>query len=217
MICFRKTIIGFVALYITTLSLYGQELRRIVEKEGDINKKTEYDLKLQFRNNLDTDIILDRADFGGKINYRISKKVSISGGLRYSIKNKGTKEENISHSQEKYRLTTDLKYKNKKHFKNLDYSNRLRFQYSIGKHQKEKYYIRDKLAFTFEFSKSITPFVAVEPYYSIDDQKLDVIRFYGGNEFELFNTEIELFFILQINNQKNNFNTEHIYGISFKF
>lgn len=216
---FRKFLPGILVFLFVSNITYSQEIRTIIEKDGKISKKTEYGAKIQFRNNLDTDILVDRTDIGGTIGYKIAKQTKISGGLKYSFgkNNPNDSEYNESVIYDKYRLNIDLKYKNKKLFKNTNISNRLRFQYYLTEHNNQKFEARDKIMIEHKYSKNINFSLALEPYYSFEDNKFTMFRLYGGNEFKVLDRKVELFFIFELNNHTNYQNTNQILGLAYIF
>jgi hypothetical protein len=211
----KKILVGFVCLQIAFAG-FAQEFRGIIEYKDDLIPKIDYGIKLQFRNDLNNNSLLDKTSLGANLEYELLKRLSVSGGFKYTF---GVYNDNSEFDNEffnKYRITTDIEYKTKKKAHDLRFSNQFRFQYNNTEHDKEKMLVRNKFKCNYLFTKKTTIYFALEPYYSLKKKAFTNFRVYEGNKFKVYGKTIDVFFIFQLNCKDSKFFSNQIIGFSYQ-
>lgn len=211
----KKILVGFICFHITLVG-FAQEFRGIIEYEDDFTHKIKYGVKLQLRNDLNNNSLLDKTSIGVDMDYELLKRFAVSGGFKYTF---GIHQGNSEFDNEffdKYRITADLKYKTKKIAHDFKLSDQIRFQYNNTEHDKEKILVRNKLKCDYLFTKKTTIYFALEPYYSLKEKGFTNFRLYEGNKFKVYGKTIDVFFIFQLNSNDSKLFSNQIIGFSYQ-
>lgn len=156
--------------------------------------------------------------FQGKISYSWSP--SWQTGLSYSYaiidKDEEFSDDAEGESAEKHKISLDIGYETKRMDNDLKFSNRFRIQMSTLDDKKPKPYIRDRFMVDYRITKKFKPYIGVEPYFHLRQQKFKVVRFYLGSDVTLFGTDVDIYYIAEVKPVKYNSSATYILGIAVK-
>ena len=198
------------------LSTSAQEMRFGVGYEKNILPKLEIDGKVQLRKRINQSKAYYSIVQAG-LAYDISENITVSGSFRYSTAPGGFDEEINDDINEKMRYTANFILGTKRFNNDIKIRNRLRYQHSVVISDDDRDYIRNKLIIDYKLTKRMKPYVAVEPYLLLEEQRLRKLRFYLGSEFELFSNELELCFIVEGKSKDGTISMFHAAGIHYTF
>ena len=198
--------------------LNAQEFITSVGANYDISKRWSIEGEVQNRNNSVSEINTRSWIFQGEIGYDILDHVNLSATYR------NTSTETINHFAEsdiekndKNRYTANIRYKTKRLANQIRFSHRLRYQYSQHDNKDDKEYIRYKLTIDHKLSKNAKPYVAIEPYYYLNKNKLKYFRLYLGNEFDFNRTNVDIFLITETEPENESFSLLYMLGVKLNF
>lgn len=184
--------IRYVLIVLATISvparLHGQAVKAGVGKSYVFLPKTKNSFEFVYENDfLKKRSVYAQAGFG----YKWFNGVGVSADYRYELKQfyEGKTLERES------RITADLSLK-RKTANDYAIKNRLRSQFEMDGFDAKKFYVRNRLVVSYDFTKNSEPYFFVEPYYSVAKKKVDAIKISVGEEFELFNQDFDLGFII---------------------
>ena len=197
----------------------GQEYRGGISAEFSIAPRIEAEAEIELRRIFYPGTYINRT-FQGSVSYSFSK--SLSADLVYSFalidKSGEFSETDLDNEKsERSKLALDLQYQPGRFNNDIRLSNRLRYQYAVvDRDDAPKQVIRERLKIDYKISGKMNPYVAIEPYYSLKVNKIKVVRFWLGNEFPLFGTEMELYYIAEINLKIDHNTVQYIVGATLK-
>ncbi|MCK4751295.1 MAG: DUF2490 domain-containing protein [Bacteroidales bacterium] len=210
----RHIIVGYLIL-LPYLDTKAQELRLGINYEKNILPKLEIDSKVQLRKVMNQSNAYYAIVQAG-LDYELSENISFSGSVRYTTSPVEIDEETVDGINEKLRYVADFRLKTKRLRNDIKISNRLRYQHSAIFMDDNRNYIRNKLSVEYRLNQGMKPFIAVEPYLLLEEQRIRKLRFYLGSEFELFNSEFELCFIIEGQSMDEVITIFHKVGIHYK-
>lgn len=208
------TLITGVILILLTAPVHSQEMRLAFEGDMAFARNLECKYKFMSVNELPQPKFLNRISFDAGLKWKLDKHFSFAAACRFSYRM--TEDEGVAENDFNNRISFDQVYKNKKLIKNLKLVNRLRLQAKADDGGFVKPYLRNRLKCSFEYSKKLEPFIAIEPYYSFSKDRIKTVRFYSGSQIEIMNNSIELFLITELMN-KSKLSTAFIFGVSYHF
>lgn len=213
---YRRIITGFLCLFFM-IGIDAQEYRAGVAYKHDIFKWMDADINYEVRSlQKDKNYINCMVQTG--ISAELLDGLSLGTTLRYLIgDNDDADDEYTGDYSSKWRFTGDIKYKAKRFDNDVCISQRLRFQHIQENADNESEYLRYKVTFNYRLTKKVLPYVAVEPYYSFEKDRLKALRIETGSKFEIFKNELELFFIAEALNKKNGLKSNYIMGVAYRF
>jgi len=203
----------YVLSFLYALNCSAQELRLAVEHEGDLFKGFEYELKLMTVDDLSSPNLFNNLSIDGGLQLKLSKKISIGAGYRYSADLSQSEERTTDEFESKRRINFDCKYKNKSWIDNVKFSNRLRYQLKF-KDGKSKFYLKNKVKFDYKFSKKTKPYLAFEPNFDLQKKEFKVLRVYGGSVFKIIKNKVDVYLIYELN-KKAKLSSAYILGLSY--
>jgi len=211
----RHMITAYLCLW-PYLNTSAQELRLGIDYDKRILPKLEIDSKAQLRILMNQSSSLYSIIQAG-LTYEISENISLSGSIRYSSASGESDEEIVDEVNEKIRYTADLKLRTKQLNNDITIKNRVRYQHSAIINDDDRDYIRDKFSIEYKLARGMKPYIAVEPYLILEEYKIRKLRFYFGSEFELFDNEFELCFIIEGKFKDEGIFVHHKVGIFYIF
>lgn len=197
----------------------AQEIRGGVELEYGFIDKVETEFQFQLRNCMrNNSHIINQGIVQTAIEYCPVQCLNISCAYRYTT---GIKKDNenagINNNIEgKHRITTDISFKIKDLFKDAKISNRIRYQFSVKERDTQKFYLRNKLKCEYKLAKKVSPYAALEPFYSIEKNCIKTFRLYIGGEFELLRNTIDIYIINELSSKNEQYSSYRIVGLSYK-
>ena len=213
---YMKLIMFGFALFIG-IQIQAQEFISGIGANYGIGEKWNLGAELQSRYNK-ADISTRSWIIQGEISYELFNRFNLSGTYR------NTSSETLNHysesdieTQDKDRYTANINYKTKRFDSDLRLSHRLRYQYSEHDDSKKKEYLRYRIGLDYKLSKNVKPYIAAEPYYYLNKNKLKYARLYLGNQFSFNKTEFDIFLITETNLDKDVFALHYMLGVKVNF
>jgi hypothetical protein len=193
-----------------------QELRAELAAEYELGERTEMDAKFELRRFPD-----EALNFGNllqvALSYELFNDLKLGISYRYMMTSEKLDDEvGASRNSDKRRYTFDIDYDFDRWDNDIRLSYRFRNQYSFFHPGKTSYKLRNRLKLDYKISKSMYPFVAIEPAYECIDKKLDYIRLYLGTEFEINNTDLEICYIAENRIKNSKPDNYYILGLAMK-
>jgi len=195
----------------------AQEFITGIGVDYQIGEKWEIGTELQTRYNRD-DINTRSWIIQAKLSYKLFDGLYLSGTYR------NTSTETLNHFSEsdietldKNRYTANVTFKAKRFNNDWRLSHRLRYQYSEHDDSDKKEYLRYKMSFDYKLSKNVRPYLAAEPYYYLNKNKLKYARIYFGNQFNFNRTKLDIFLITETNLDKEIFALHYMLGVKANF
>ncbi len=216
------TKIGMRTILILQLALFfllnarGQEIRLGINYSGQILPKAEVEGKLQVRR-LDNQAGAYYTLVQAGVQYDLFKNISVSGSFRYSLAPGNEFESLDLDLHEKTRYTAEFRYKTKRFSNDVRLSNRLRYQHSAIQSNDQKEFIRNKIVADYKMTKAMKSYVAVEPYFLLDEFEISKCRLYVGSVFDVFDSAIEVCFIIEGKMDNKVISTNQMIGIYYNF
>ncbi len=197
----QKGILTFVISLLFVSYGLAQELRLGVEYDKELLPKFKTGLQLQVRNNFNSPGFFDRGLAQADLKYNLLNNIAFGVTLRYT----GVFEEEDEENEEekgfgygdRFRGTVDFTAKTNWINKEVRLSNRFRYQFS-QRETKNKTFFRNKVKCDYKMTKNVSSYIAVEPFYSIEDKAFDTYRLHLGSEFDLVYNEIEVYIIIEV-------------------
>ena len=211
---------GIIVLLFAFCTLHGQEYRAGVSLNYHLFPKLVVEGESELRTHFKTEPYFNTT-FSAHFRYSFFDPLYLGIFYSYSIRSDvlTTKDYN-DEIDDKYKFGFDIAYKSTRFNNDLRFNNRLRYQYTICEN-KSKQYIKNKLTLDYKITNKMNPYIAIEPYYSILYNEVNVIRFYIGNEMPLFISKLEFYYIAEIHFREEYFykkykSTQYIVGVSYK-
>lgn len=201
-----------ISLFVCSLGLSAQEFRIGVEYETMLPAKMEFAGKFELRNTL-----VPKSSFYTifqlGLKREILKNLYLGGTFRQSLAPKRSSESLLESMDDKRRYTAEMIYKFPRFDNGVRLSYRLRYHYSISSKGKTKDYLRSKLKADYKLIKDLRPYVAIEPYFHLEENELRKFRLYLGGKIDVFRIGMELSYILEVKSYDQLFMTSHLVGL----
>ena len=150
------------------------------------------------------------------LRYRISKYIRIRANYRFIIR-----QTNAGNIRIRQRIAGDLLVRYRKKKFPLRFGYRLRYQVLYrGQGRNPRKFIRNKLAITYNASKTVGPFVAGELYYRIRNKpnEFQKYRLLLGLDIRLNKkSDLNLFYLYQREINVNNPALDHVIGMGYSY
>jgi len=203
-----KRLLYIVCLFFT-FEVSAQELRIAGECDYKINKKQNFCFSLEWRNKLEEEVSnysFFRVDYSRKLNKHFKVKLT----NRFSFEN--NKLENTQ-----LRSTVDMIYKPHLSLDDGEISNRLRFQQKIKDWNETTYQLRERIKFSYDLNKYVTPYVSAELLYTFHCEDNYQSRVSLGSCFEIGEVTLELYYKSEMIPAYRTVLFNHIFGSVWKF
>jgi hypothetical protein len=157
--------------------------------------------------------------FQGSVTYNMTKSWTAGITYSYAIISEEDDDDNGDKAEEAFdrnKLSIDAEYQPKRFGNDLRFSNRFRYQVSRIDDDEVKQYIRNRVMVDYKVSTVMNPYVALEPYYRFDKNKVNILRIYIGNEMPLFSSKINIFYIAEIHPGPEYPTAQYIIGLKLE-
>lgn len=210
----KKTALLVLAISGLLYNMNAQEYRGGVSAEFRILKRLEAEAEIELRKIFIPESYFNRT-FQGSLGYEITNRWSIGATYSYAvITEKHNYDHNISEEAlDRNKLAVDLDYQSKRFGNDLRLSNRFRYQISTGDDD-DRQYFRNRVMVDYKISSAMNPYLAFEPYYRFDKERVSIVRIYIGNEMPLFNSKIDLYYIAEIHQDPQYTTAQYIIGLT---
>lgn len=208
--------IGFMAisLLMCRLGASAQEFRIGVDYGRMLPAEMEFTSKLELRNAIiPQNTYYTILQVGLK--HEILKDLSMGGTFRYSLTPTERSEDLLESLDEKRRYTAELSYKYPRFDNGVRLSYRLRYQHSLTQKGHSKDYLRSRLKVDYKLIKDLQPYMAIEPYFRIEESKIRKYRFYLGSKINVHRVGMELNYIFEVKINDELVKTSHMIGFNF--
>jgi|WetSurMetagenome_2_1015567.scaffolds.fasta_scaffold08682_2 hypothetical protein len=213
----RQNLLYALLILAATPVLKGQEYRGSVAADFNILSRLEGEAEIELRKAWIPESFFNRT-FQCQIDYALTKRWTV--GMMYSYSKITEKAEyTIDEGDEnldRNRFGINLTYQAKRFDNDLRLSSRLRYQYSMVDDAKPRQYLRNKITLDYRITRIMNPYVAIEPYYRLETNKINIFRVYLGNEMPFFNTRLEIYYIAEIRLKIDYTTARYIVGMAFK-
>ena len=196
----------------------AQEFRGSVSAEFDILPQLQGEVEIELRTIFYPESYFNRT-FQGELNYEINSLWSIGGTYSFAIVDEDHEFEDDDEGEtgDRNKWVVDLTFQPARFKSDLRLSNRLRYQFTLDEDDEPKMYLRNKLTLDYKITGKMNPYIAVEPYFRFDSNKIKIIRVYLGNEMPFFSTKIDLYYIVEIRPDREYTTTaQYIVGVAFE-
>jgi len=213
----KATLFFILVFFAFWLPVTSQEYRGAVSAEFGLSPKLEAGVEIELRKVFYPGSYFNRT-FQGKLDYKFSKRWSVGTMYSFSLidKDEEFSDEAEGESSDRNKISTDIVYQPKRFNNNLRLTNRFRFQIATLDDNRPKAYLRNKITLDYKVADKLNPYIALEPYYNLRLQKLKVIRAYLGNEMPLFNTVLDLCYIVELRLNEKTTDVQYILGLKVK-
>lgn len=213
---YKSLLVMLIALVVSSFA-QAQEFRLGISAETGIVNRLSGELEVEARKVFSPEPYFSGV-FQAKLKYALSRRLDIAASYSYAyIINQFTDYEfRGDESSDRNKFTTDLVYQSRRFSNDVRLTNRFRYQYAVTDDKKPKEYLRNRLMFDYKLNRKMNPYVAIEPYFHLRDNRINIIRFYLGNELPVWKTDMELFYIAEVHLKKGNPFAQYMIGVTFK-
>jgi len=195
---------------------YSQEVRLGINYERNLLPKLELKSKCQIRKHNNHPITFYSIVQAG-LQYKITRKVSVSGSVRYTLSPDRNINWEFDDIYEKTRYAAEIKYKTRRYNNDIRISNRFRYQHLSTHSDEKKDYLKNKIVIDYKLTKAHNVYIAIEPYLRLGELKIQKCRIYIGDVFNISNHEFEVYFIVEGKTHNDVFSINHTLGIFYNF
>jgi hypothetical protein len=212
----RQLLLMLMALVISVFAR-AQEFRVGVSAETGIVNRLSGELEIEARKVFSPEPYFSSV-FQGKIKYAVNRRLDVAASYSYTYKKNQFTDYTLAgdESSDRDKVTADLVYQPKRFSNNVRLTNRFRYQYAVTDDKKPKEYFRNRMMLDYRLNQKMNPYVAIEPYFHLRNTRINIIRFYLGNEVPVWKTEMELFYIAEVHIKKGNSFAQYMIGATFK-
>jgi len=204
-----------IGLLMCRLGVSAQEFRIGADYERMLPAEIEFTSKLELRNAIiPQNTYYTILQVGLK--HEILQNLSLGGTFRHSLTPMGKSENLLESLDEKKRYTAELAYKYPRFDNGVRLSYRLRYQHSLTQKGHSKDYLRNRLKVDYKLIKDLQPYLAIEPYFRLEENKIRKYRFYLGSKINVCRMGMELSYIFEVKIHDELVNTSHMIGIYFE-
>lgn len=204
-----------ISLLLCRLNISAQEFRTGVDYERMLPANTELSGKFEIRKTLVPQNAFYNV-FQLGLKHEIINNLSLGGTFRRSF-TPARKNENLLESlDEKRRYTAELGFKYPRFDNGVRLSYRLRYQHSTTLEGKSKDYLRNRLKVDYKLIKDLQPYLAIEPYFRLEENEIRKCRLYLGSKVNVLRMGVELSYIFEVKIHNELASTSHFIGIYFE-
>ncbi len=204
-----------ISLLICSLGLSAQEFRIGAGYDRMLPAKMEFTSKLELRKTLiPKNTYYTILQVGLK--HEILKNLSLGGTFRHSLTPTGRSENLLESLDEKRRYTAELAYKYPRFDNGVRLSYRLRYQHSLTQKGHSKDYLRNRLKVDYKLIKDLQPYLAIEPYFRLEENEIRKCRLYLGSKINVRRMGMEVSYIFEVKSHDELVKTSHMIGFNFE-
>jgi hypothetical protein len=195
----------------------AQEYRGGVGINIDLTKKLSTEIEFEMRKVFYPESHFNKT-FQGKLEYSLTDFCGVAASYTYSSikEQEDDYEEEGTETTDKSKFTADLNFQPGRFHNDLKITNRFRYQYAITDESESTKYLRNKVSLDYRINKTMSSYVAVEPYYQLKSQRINQLRIYIGTEMPVLGTKMEIYYITEVKFKEEFIRTFYIVGASFK-
>jgi hypothetical protein len=214
----KKVIFILLILLINIQFIAAQEYRGGLSADIKINGRLKADVDLETRRIFFPGTYINRTAQIG-LGYQLKPNLSAKVLYSYAYITRNSEFDKITgdETSDRNRYMFDIQYSPKRFSNDLKLSNRLRYQYTVVRNNKPKQYLRNKFTVDYKITAKMNPYVAIEPYYQIDNNEFRLVRLYIGNEVPVWKTKLDLYYITEFNFLPEHLTTQYTLGLMFEF
>jgi uncharacterized protein DUF2490 len=204
-----------ISLLMCSLGVSAQEFRLGVDYERMLPAKMEFTGKFELRNTLVPQNEFYTI-FQVGLKHEILKNLSLGGTFRQFLTPTGRSESLLESLDEKRRYTAELVFKYPRFDNGVRLSYRLRYQHSEVPKGKSKDYLRSRLKADYKLIKDLQPYLAIEPYFRLEENEIVKCRLYLGSKINVHRMGMEVSYIFEVKSHDELVRTSHMIGFYFE-
>lgn len=212
----KRTVFILISISTFLCGIKAQEYRGGVSAEFSILPRFEGEAGIELRKIFIPESYFNRT-FQCSFKYELTGRWSIGTTYSYAIiTEKENQEERSVEAFDRHRLVIDLDYQAKRFGNDLRISNRFRYQVSTADEHDTRQYFRNRVMLDYKISSLMNPYLALEPYYRFDENRVNAVRFYLGNELPVLGSKIDLYYIAEVHLEPEYTTAQYIIGLTLE-
>ena len=210
----KRILYSLLVLIVLSCSLRAQEYRAGVSVESHILPCLKGEAQFELRSIFYPGYYLNRT-FQVELSYEFSQSWNLGAAYSYSYISKDDEFDNVNgdETSDRNKYMVNLEFNPKRYVNDLKISNRIRYQYSTVNGDQSKQYLRNKFTVDYKITSRMNPYMSIEPYYQLEKNKFNIVRFYLGNELPVWKSKIDIYYIAEVHLVPEQVNADYILGL----